>query len=94
MTIFDYIGPNECLLYKDDPINTILYIQSGSMEVMEDEDMVVAILGSHLKRQEIFKLYLLRSRRFDWLRPGGSSDPAQRRLQAAVRLPGQSSHLL
>ena len=44
--IIIFSGPNECLLYKDDPINALLYIQSGSMEVMEEEDMVVAILGA------------------------------------------------
>ena len=38
-------GPNDCLVYKDDPVNIIWYIKSGSMEVMEG-DMVVAILGA------------------------------------------------
>ena len=40
-----FAGPNDCLVYKEDPVNTIWYIKSGSMEVMED-DMVVAILGA------------------------------------------------
>ena len=40
-------GPNDSLVYKDDPLNLIWYIKSGSMEVMEG-DMVVAILGKFL----------------------------------------------
>ena len=40
-----FAGPNDCLVYKHDPVNTIWYIKSGSMEVMDD-DMVVAILGN------------------------------------------------
>ena len=40
-----FAGPNDCLVYKHDPVHTIWYIKSGSMEVMDD-DMVVAILGN------------------------------------------------
>ena len=39
-----FTGPNEFLIHKDDPLDDIWYISSGSMEVM-DGDMVVAILG-------------------------------------------------
>ena len=39
-----FTGPNEYLIHKDDPLDEIWYISSGSMEVM-DGDMVVAILG-------------------------------------------------
>ena len=39
-----FAGPNEYLINKDDPLDAIWYISSGSMEVM-DGDMVVAILG-------------------------------------------------
>lgn len=41
-----FAGPNEFLIHKDDPLNEIWYISSGSMEVV-DGDMVVAILGSN-----------------------------------------------
>ena len=41
-----FAGPNEYLIHKDDPLDTIWYISSGSMEVM-DGDMVVAILGKY-----------------------------------------------
>ena len=39
-----FVGPNEFLITKDDPLHEVWYISSGSMEVM-DGDMVVAILG-------------------------------------------------
>ena len=42
-----FVGPNEFLIHKDDPLNEIWYISSGSMEVL-DSDMVVAILGNYL----------------------------------------------
>ena len=43
--ITQFAGPNDCLVYKDDPVSSVWYIKSGSMEVMDD-DMVVAILGA------------------------------------------------
>ena len=40
-----FAGPNDCLVYRGDPVGMIWYIKSGSVEVM-DGDMVVAILGA------------------------------------------------
>ena len=39
-----FVGPNEFLIHKDDPLQEIWYISSGSLEIF-DGDMVVAILG-------------------------------------------------